>query len=131
MEVVMTTIGYVLAGLLGLGIIVLGVRFHLVPTAAAAGYGVPIGLPGARPERPVAAYLDIKAIRDIVSGLVVLVLIVAQEPTLLAWVLLVETLTPLADAGIVLRHGGSRAQAYGIHGTTVVVMLITVALLLL
>ena len=126
----MTTIGYVMAGLLGIGIIVLGARFHWVPTAAAAGYGVPIGAPGSRPERPIAAYLEIKAIRDIVSGLVVIVLIVAQEPTLLAWVLLAETLTPLADAAIVLRHGGSRGQAYGIHGVTVVFMLITVALLL-
>jgi hypothetical protein len=127
MEVVMTAIGYVLAGLLGLGIIVIGARFHWVPTAAAAGYGVPVG---PEPERPIAAYLEIKAIRDVVSGLVVLALIAAQEPTLLAWLLLVQALTPIADAAIVLRHGGSRAQAYGIHATTAVVIVITAALLL-
>ena len=48
-----------------------------------------------------------------------------------ALVMLTATLTPLADAAVVLRHGGSRAVALGIHGATAVVMVLDAALLLL
>jgi hypothetical protein len=37
---------------------------------------------------------------------------------------------PVADASIVLRHGGIKAVAFGIHGVTALVMLIAVTLLL-
>ncbi len=40
------------------------------------------------------------------------------------------TIIPLADATIVLRNGGPRSTAWGVHGLTAAVMLITAALLL-
>jgi len=40
-------------------------------------------------------------------------------------------LVPLGDTLIVLRHGGTRAVAFGIHFATAVVVLISVALLFL
>jgi len=122
--------GYVLAGLLCLAIVVIGVRFLLAPAAAAAGYGVALR-PEAltRPDLP--AFLQVKGIRDIVSGLFVPVLIGFGQPHALAVVMLTATLTPLADAAVVLRHGGSRAVALGIHGATAVVMVLDAALLLL
>jgi co-chaperonin GroES (HSP10) len=43
---------------------------------------------------------------------------------------LVVTVAPLGDAVIVLRHGGSKATAFGIHVATAVVMLADAALLL-
>lgn len=40
------------------------------------------------------------------------------------------TIIPVADATIVLRNGGSKSIAWGVHGGTAVVMLATTALLL-
>lgn len=121
-----TTIGYVLAGLIAAAIIFIGARFILAPRTAAAGYGVP-----ADPGQPsVGAYLSVKGIRDITSGLFVIILMINGATELLAWIILAATLIPIADSAIVLRNGGQKATAFGVHGGTAVVMLITTALLL-
>jgi hypothetical protein len=49
---------------------------------------------------------------------------------LLGWVLLAATIIPIADSAIVLRHGGAKSIAWGAHGVTVAVMVVTAALLL-
>lgn len=123
-----TTIGYVLAGLLAAGIVFIGARFLLAPRIAAAGYGVRPDL-----EQPGAgAYLRVKGVRDIATGLFVVILIAAGATRLLGWVMLAATIIPLADAAIVLGEGGpgSKSTAWGIHGVTAAVMLVTSALLL-
>jgi hypothetical protein len=121
-----TTIGYVLAGLLAAGIIFIGARFMVSPRVAAAGYGV---LPDL--DQPSAgAYLSVKGIRDIATGLFVIILLAAGATHLVGWVMLAATIIPLADASIVLRNGGSRSVAWGVHGVTAAVMLITSALLI-
>ena len=122
--------GYVLAALLGVGIVVIGARFLIAPATAAAGYGVVLR-PDAltRPDLP--AFLQVKGVRDIVSGLFIPVLIGFGQPHVLAVVMLTTTITPLADAVIVLRHGGSRGVAFGVHGATAVVMILDAVLLLL
>ncbi len=121
-----TTIGYTLAGLLAAGIIFIGARFLVAPRVAAAGYGVLTDLhhPGA------GAYLSVKGVRDIATGLFVIILMVAGATHLVGWIMLAATIIPLADAAIVLRNGGSKSVAWGVHGVTAVVMLITTALLL-
>ena len=121
-----TTIGYVLAGLLAAAIIFLGARFLVAPRVAAAGYGVP------RRRRPAAprAYLSVKGVRDIATGLFVIILMVAGATHLVGWVILAATIIPLVDAAIVLRSGGSKSIALGVHGATAAVMLVTTALLL-
>jgi hypothetical protein len=121
-----TTIAYVLAGLMAAGIVFIGARFILAPRVAAA-YGVQPDLG----QRSVGAYLSVKGVRDIASGLFVLILIAAGAAHLLGWVILAATVIPLADTAIVLRHGGSKAIAFGVHGLTALVMLGTSALLLL
>jgi hypothetical protein len=120
-------IGYTLAGVLAAGIIFIGARFIVAPRVAAAGYGVPsdLGQPSAD------AYLSVKGVRDIATGLFVIVLMVAGATHLVGWVMLAATVIPLADATIVLRNGGSKSIAWGVHGLTAVVMLITSALLLM
>jgi hypothetical protein len=122
----MTTIGYVLAGLLAAAIIFIGARFLVAPRVAAAGYGVlpDLDQPGA------GAYLSVKGIRDIAAGLFVVILMAAGATQLVGWVILAATLIPIADAAIVLRNGGSKSVAWGVHGGTAVVMLVTTALLL-
>ena len=124
-----TTIGYVLAGLIAAAIIFIGARFILAPRVAAAGYGVQPDLS----QRSVGAYLRVKGVRDIASGLFVIILMVAGATHLLGWVILAATIIPLADAAIVLDSGGptSKSIAWGVHGVTAAVMLITAALLLI
>ncbi|MCV7091176.1 DUF4267 domain-containing protein [Mycobacterium interjectum] len=121
-----TTIGYVLAGILAAAIIFIGARFLVGPRVAAAGYGV---LPDL--DRPgEGAYLSVKGVRDIATGLFVIILMIAGATHLIGWVMLAATIIPLADAAIVLRNGGAKSTAWGVHGGTAVVMLVTTALLL-
>lgn len=120
------TAGYVLAGVLAAAIILIGARFLIAPRVAAAGYGVlpDLGQPGVR------AYLSVKGIRDITTGLFVIILLLAHATHLVGWVMLAATLIPVADATIVLRSGGAKSTAYGVHGGTAAVMLVTTVLLL-
>ncbi len=124
---ILTTIAYVLAGLIAAAIIVIGARFLIAPHAATAGYGVQPDL-----DQPsVGPYMSIKGIRDIASGLFVVILGVAGETHLLGWVILAATIIPIADTAIVLGNGGPKSIAWGIHGTTAATLLITSALLLI
>ena len=122
----MITIAYSLAGLIAAAIIFIGARFLIAPRVAAAGYGVQPDLG----QRSVGAYLSVKGVRDIASGLFVLILMAAGATHLLGWMILAATMIPLADAAIVVRNGGSKSIAYGVHGVTAAVMLVTSALLL-
>jgi hypothetical protein len=121
-----TTIGYTLAGLIAAAIIFIGARFLVAPRIAAAGYGVQPDLS----QPAVGAYLSVKGIRDIASGLFVAILLVAGATHLAGWVILAATIIPIADAIIVLTHGGPKSIAFGVHGVTAAVMLVTAALLL-
>jgi Domain of unknown function (DUF4267) len=127
LDMTTTTIAYTLAGLIGAGIIFIGARFIVAPRVAAAGYGVQpdLGQPST------GAYLSVKGVRDIGSGLIVFALMAAGATHPLGWMVLAATIIPLGDATIVLRHGGPKSIAWGVHGLTAIVMLITSALLLI
>jgi hypothetical protein len=119
----LTPLAYSLAIALNLFIIFIGARFLVVPRAAAAGYGVPAKEDGD------AAYLTIKGLRDGAYGLVGLALLAFAGAHAAAWFMLVVALVPLGDTGIVLRNGGSKATAFGIHFATAVTVLLSAALL--
>jgi Domain of unknown function (DUF4267) len=68
-----TTIADTLAGLIAAGIIFIGARFILAPRVAAAGYGVQPELG----QRSAGAYLTVRGVRDIASGLFVFILMAA------------------------------------------------------
>lgn len=121
-----TTIAYSLAGLIAVAIIFIGARFIAAPRAAAVGYGV---LPDLS-QPSAGAYLRVKGVRDIASGFFIIILMAAGATHLLGWVILAATIIPLADAAIVLANDGPRSIAWGVHGLTAAVMLITCALLL-
>src|SRR4051794_19642220 len=108
-------LAYGLAIVLNLFIIFIGVRFLVMPVAAAAGYGVP-AQPG--------AYLSVKGVRDVSYGLLGLALLAFVGAEAAAWFMLVVALAPLGDMVIVLRNGGTRATAFGIHFATAVVVLL-------
>jgi hypothetical protein len=127
LDMTVTIIAYTLAGLIAAGIIFIGARFIVAPRVAAAGYGVQPDLS----QRSAGAYLTVKGVRDIASGLFVFILMAAGATHLIGWVILAATIIPIADAIIVLGHGGPKSIAFGVHGVTAAVMLITAALLLI
>ncbi|GAA4960542.1 hypothetical protein HD597_012580 [Nonomuraea thailandensis] len=116
-------LAYGLAIALNLMVLFIGARFLLVPRPAAAGYGVPAKVDGD------PAYLTIKGLRDGSFGLLGLALLAFVGPSAGAWFMLVVALVPLGDTVIVLRHGGTKAVAFGIHFATAVAVLISAALL--
>ena len=118
-------IGNGLAALIGLGIIFIGARFLLTPEVAAAGFGLPASAAG-----DAGAYLTTKGVRDIVSGLFVLVLLASGQTRALGLVLLVASLIPLGDMAVVLAHTGPPSIAFGVHGVTAVTVLLDAYLLL-
>jgi hypothetical protein len=116
----LTPIAYGLAIVLDLLVLFIGARFLLQPEAAAAGYGVP--------SKP-SAYLTVKGLRDLSYGILGLALIAFAGAYAAAWFMLVVALNPLGDTLIVLRNGGTKAVAFGIHFATAVVVVISAALL--
>ncbi|MGW5669728.1 DUF4267 domain-containing protein [Micromonospora sp. NPDC003776] len=118
-----SAIAYGLAVVLSLFCVFIGARFLLAPQASATGYGVP-----AKPDGD-PAYLTIKGLRDLSYGLLGLALIAFTSADAVAWYMLVVAIIPLGDTAIVLRHGGTKAVAFGIHFATAVVILLDAALL--
>ncbi|MGW4540005.1 DUF4267 domain-containing protein [Streptomyces chartreusis] len=122
----MTVTAYTLAVVLNLFCLFLGYRFLLQPASAATGYGVP-----ARPEGDAGAYLSVKGLRDGTFGVVGLALLFFVGARAEAWFMLAVALVPLFDTLIVLRNGGAKATAFGIHFATAVAVLISAVLLFL
>lgn len=119
----LTYLAYGLAIALNLMLVFIGYRFLCRPRAAAAGYGV------AAREHGDPAYLTIKGLRDGAYGLVGLALLAFAGATAEAWYLLVVAVVPFGDTVVVLRNGGTKAVAFGVHFATAVVVLVTAALL--
>jgi hypothetical protein len=69
-------------------------------------------------------------VRDVVTGIVPLTLLALGRRRELGWVLAIEALVPLGDMATVLRHGGPRSTAFGVHGATAAAMLGAAARLL-
>lgn len=114
---------YALATVLALFVAFIGARFLISPEAAAAGYGVPAKAEGG------TAYLEIKGLRDLTFGILGLALIAFAGAHAAGWYMLVVALAPFGDTLIVLRHGGTKATAFGIHFATAVTVLVSAALL--
>lgn len=116
----MALIGYSLSGLIAVGIVFIGARFLWDPAAASRDFGI------SNPPSPSTGFttwLAVKGVRDIVSGLFVFLLMASGSPRLLGEFILVASLIAMGDAAIVLRSGGSRTAAFGIHGITALVII--------
>jgi hypothetical protein len=94
------TVGFYLSGVIAFAIVIIGARFFLALRAAAAGYGVTV-----RPEQAWNAFLAVKGIRDIASGLLTVIVILDRSAQLLGSFMLVATIIPLTDTAIVIRYG--------------------------
>ncbi|MER5648772.1 DUF4267 domain-containing protein [Streptosporangium sp. NPDC002524] len=101
-------------------ILYFGVSFVVTPETVAPGFGLPDW-----PSGDGGGFLILKGIRDIAGGLVLGVLLLTGHRRALGWVLLVEALIPFGDMTNVLAHDGSAAAAFGVHGLTAVLMVVT------
>ena len=109
-----------IALLAALGIIAIGGMYLWNPRAATPSFGLP--LPEA--EANIAWWLRLKGVRDIVSGLVVLALMVWGGPRTLGLVLLIEAIIPVGDMSLILAAKGSTGRALGMHGLTAALMVL-------
>ena len=123
----LSNIGSALAGLLALATILMGSRYLLDPTPAAAGFGIPSVHGTTAPDR---AWLAVKAARDIAIGIAFTALLIDGAHRQLGYLMLAAATVPIADGTIVLRSGGPKATAFGIHWATAAVMLTIAALLI-
>ena len=121
----METFGVVMAATAGAAIFVVGCLYLLVPRVMAASFGLT-----SLPEEPAIPWLRVKGVRDLVAGVVAAVLLFTADPLVLAWCVLAFTLIPIGDAVLVLSSKGRKVAAWGIHGSTAALMLISVLLIL-
>jgi hypothetical protein len=119
-------IGGSLAAVIAIAVVFMGTSFFWAPQGA-AGFGIPHS-----PIQDPAfhAWLGVKGVRDIASGVGIFVLLAAGTPALLGGFMLTLTLIPIGDAAIVLRNKGPKSAAYGIHAASAAVVLTAATLLL-
>jgi Domain of unknown function (DUF4267) len=109
-----------LAALIAVGVIVIGC-FYLVSPERISGT---FGLKPPASDANTRGWLRLKGIRDAVSGLVVLTMMLTADWRLVGIALIVEAIIPLGDMSIILGSGGSKSRAFSIHGVTCAVMLV-------
>ncbi|MFF2630636.1 DUF4267 domain-containing protein [Kitasatospora griseola] len=118
----LATVGTVLLGLFPLWF---GLSYILAPESTAPSFGLP-----AWPHGDAAMFLITKGIRDVVSGLVPLALLLLGHRRASGWAMLVTALVPIGDATTILTHHGSALTAFTIHFATAAVMIAVAALVL-
>jgi len=69
-------------------------------------------------------------LKDVVSGLVVLTMMLAANRRLVGIALIVEAILPFGDMSIILGSGGSKSRAFSVHGVTCAAMLVVGLLLI-
>ena len=110
-----------LALLLALAIIAIGAQYAVSPRSATRSFGLPLPEEGTN----TTSWLRLKGVRDIASGLAVLACIAWAGPKVAGIVVLADAIIPFGDMLVVLGGRGSRKLAFGMHGVTMVVMILT------
>jgi uncharacterized membrane protein len=110
----------ILAALIGVGIIVIGCFYLLSPERISGSFG----LKPPAPDADTRAWLRLKGVRDVASGLAVLTLMLTTDSRAVGIVLLVFAIIPFGDMSNILVSGGRKATAFSIHGVTCAVMIV-------
>jgi hypothetical protein len=116
----------ILAALIAVGIMVIGCFYFASPERVLGTFG--LKPPASDPDT--RAWLRLKGIRDVASGLVVLTMMLTADRRLVGISLLVYAIIPFGDMSIVLGSGGSKSRAFSIHGAACAVMLVVGFLLI-
>ena len=120
-----TAIPLSIAALIAVSIIVIGCFYLAAPQRISGSFG--LKPPASDPDT--RAWLHLKGIRDITSGLVVLTLMLTTNTRTVGIVMLVLAIIPLGDMSNILASGGSKRTAFSVHGVTCAVMLLVGLLL--
>jgi uncharacterized membrane protein len=115
-----------LAALMAVAIIVIGCFYLVFPERMTGSFG----LKPPASDADTRAWLRLKGIRDVVSGLVVLTMMLTADTRMVGIALLVEAVIPFGDMSIILGSGGSKSRAFSVHGVTCAVMLVVGLLLI-
>ena len=115
-----------LAALMAVAIIVIGCFYLVSPERMTGSFG----LKPPASDADTRAWLRLKGIRDVVSGLVVLTMMLTADTRMVGIALLVEAVIPFGDMSIILGSGGSKSRAFSVHGVTCAVMLVVGVLLI-
>ena len=120
------TIPLIVAAFAALSIITIGSFYIASPERIAGSFGLrPLA-----PDAGARAWLRLKGIRDLASGLVVLTLMLEGNNRSVGLVLLVLSIIPLGDMSNILASDGSKPKAFFVHGLTCAVMLFAGLLLI-
>lgn len=114
------TIPLIIAALVAVGIIVIGCFYLASPERVSGSFG----LKPPASDADTRAWLRVKGIRDVASGLVVLTIMLAADSRLVGIVLLVLAIIPFGDMSNILGSRGSKSTAFSVHGVTCAVMLV-------
>jgi len=116
----------IFAALVAVGIIVIGCFYIASPERVSGSFG----LKPPAPDADTRAWLRLKGIRDVASGLVVLTMMLAADSRSVGIVLLVLAIIPFGDMSNILGSHGSKSTAFSVHGVTCAVMLVVGLLLI-
>ena len=116
-----------LALLVSVGIIVIGCFYLFASPQRVVGS---FGLKPPASDADTRAWLRLKGIRDVATGLAVLTLMLATDSRTVGIILLVFAVIPFGDMCNILVSGGRKATAFSVHGVTCAVMLLAGILLL-
>ena len=122
----MTTILLSLAALMAVAIILIGCFYLASPERMTGSFGLKPPASGVDTR----AWLRLKGIRDVASGLVVLTMMLTVGTRSVGIALLVLAITPFGDMSVILGSGGSKSKAFSIHGATCAAMLVVGLLLI-
>ena len=114
------------AALIVVAVLVIGCFYLAAPQRISGSFG----LKPPAPDADTRAWLRLKGIRDVASGLVVLTMMLAADRRSVGMVLIAFAIVPFGDMSIVLASGGSKSAAFSIHGATCAVMLVVGILLI-
>jgi hypothetical protein len=106
-------------------ILYIGISYLVTPDTIAAGFGLPEW-----PTGDAVAFMNLKGVRDTVSGVLILALLATRQRFALGIVMLVLALVPVGDMLTVLSWNGSTATAFGVHGLTAALVALTGVLLI-
>jgi hypothetical protein len=113
-----TRISYIVAFLLGIGMIFIGARFLIVPEAATAGFGIQFD------SHNDYSFHQVKGIRDIFSGLLICVLVLLKERRALGITLLAGAIIPTMDMSIVLSKTYNGVQQAIPHISAIIICIV-------
>ena len=121
-----TTIPLALAVLVSAAIIVIGCLYVFSPERILGGFG----LKPPASDADTRAWLRLKGIRDIASGVTVLTLMLTTDHRTVGIALLTLAIIPFGDMSNVVLSGGRKVTAFSVHGVTCAVMVFAGILLI-